>query len=387
MRFISKHIQTIIGLALGLNVAYILFAFVLANAGVLFYGSEFFKISSLDSLIHLKFRFDSGWYETIANNGHHKITPDLLAPIDNEHWRQSYYAFFPLYPLTVKGLQLLTGLSYGPAAYIFSYIISIVAFVVFYLFTKRFTASPGIALTSTMVLMLSPFTFFFSMALTEAYYLALLAGAFLGVYNKNLLLIALCSALLVLVRPNGIVTLLPLGLFYIERHVFEGAWRWPVQADFVKLLPGLVLLIMPLVFFAYCFYLKEMTGDFFAFSTAQKGWGKAYANPAKVLLKPRGWRWAIEAGISIGVFALSFFNRKKIPLSMHVLLWISIILPLWAGKTQSLPRYISVIFPIFIIAGMYLNNKPRLKMYTYAGLTVLHIVTFYFWLSSDYLAC
>ncbi|UPT66578.1 MAG: hypothetical protein M0D57_19345 [Sphingobacteriales bacterium JAD_PAG50586_3] len=72
---------------------------------------------------------------------------------------------------------------------------------------------------------------------------------------------------------------------------------------------------------------------------------------------------------------------------MHVLIWISILLPLWAGKTQSMPRYISVIFPIFIIAGMYFNSKPKFKTFAFAGLAVLHFVTFYFWLLSDYLAC
>lgn len=390
MQNARRNPWAIIGIAVSVKLLYLLYTFALANSGVTFTDSKEFTAGSInqhDSLTDIFFRYDAGWYEKIATEGHHKISPDSLAPTSPAHWFQSYYAFFPLYPATVKGVQLVTGLGYKPAAILFSFIISIVAFLVFYHFVKLFTQSEKTAFTATVVLILFPFNFFFSMALTEAYFLALLVGAFIGVHKKNIALMLICCGLMVLVRPNGIAMALPLGLYYIERHVFLGTWRWPKAADFTALLPGLALLIMPVVFFAYCFYLKEMTGDFFAFSTAQKGWGKAYANPVKVLLKPRGWRWAIESGYAIGVMALAFFNRKKIPVSMHVLIGLSLFLPLWAGKTISLPRYLSVVFPIFILVGIWLENRPRLKPYLYLTLAVVHLISFYFWLLPDMLAC
>ncbi|UPT66579.1 MAG: hypothetical protein M0D57_19350 [Sphingobacteriales bacterium JAD_PAG50586_3] len=309
----GRHILIIVSIAICLKLLYVLFAVVVSNTGTHFENDYLYKVDSLkfnSSLGNFSFRHDAGWYEKIARDGHHKITPDLLKP-DKTVWRQSYYAFFPLYPFTIAAIQNCFGLGFHTSAILLAFILSLAAFVVFYAFARAFTKSDTIALLATVVLMVSPFTFYYSMAMTEAYFLLLLTGSFIAVHKKNILFMLLLPGFLVLTRVNGIVMLLPLGLYYLEKHVFEGSWRLPVANDFKKLLPGFALLSMPVVFIGYCFYLKEMTGDFFAFSTAQAGWGKAYANPLMVLLKPEGWRWAIEAGITIGVLALSLFHRKK----------------------------------------------------------------------------
>jgi hypothetical protein len=383
----GKHILIILAVAIGLKLAYMLFAFFAANNGVVFDDNQPFKVESFNEKNDTKllfFRNDAGWYERVAINGHHKVTPDSLKP-DSKVWRQSYYAFFPLYPATTAVLQKVFNSNYKATATVEAFVFSLLAFVVFYTFAHLYTKSENTALACTLVLMLFPFGYYYSMALTEAYFFVLLVGSFIAVHRKNIVLMALLSGLLVLVRPNGIITALPLGLYYLELHVFKGKWRLPAMPDFKKLLPGFALLAMPIVFFTYCFYLKEMTGDFFAFSTAQAGWGKAFTNPLLVLFKLKDWRGIVETAFVFAAITIAVVGRKLIPLSMHVLIILSILLPLWAGTTISMPRYISVIFPLFIILGYYLaRSKYKPALYTLLG--IMHLVSFYFWLKPDILS-
>lgn len=384
----KRNIWLIVGLSLGIKLLYFLFAFTLANTGTTFESSYQYQIAHFNDsskVVNIFYRHDAGWYEYIAGMGHSKIKPEELVPT-KQVWRQSYYAFFPLYPATVKGLQLLMHCGYKNAGLLLGIIFSTASLLLFYYFTRLFTKSDTIALTSTIILCLFPFAFYISMGMTEGMFLTLLMATFIGVHNKNILLMAVCGALLVLVRPNGIVMALPLGLYFIEKHVFSGKWRWPKKADWTKLLPAFSLLSMPLIFLAYCFYLKEMTGDFFAFSTAQAGWGKYLANPFKVIFLQDGWRHWVEVGFVFFAILLGLIGLKRIPLSMHVLIALNLLLPIMAGTTTSMPRYISVIFPLFILMGIFLSKVPKVKPVAYGALLTLHLLSFYFWLLPDFLS-
>lgn len=384
-----RNILTIVGLAIGLKLMYVVFTVALANAGFEFQCYEDFTFSTFNDrgkFDDMYIRNDAGWYKQIATNGHHKILTRQLKPNKVDGWIQSYYAFFPLFPFSVVGLQMLTGLPYTYAAILLVTLFSIAGFCLLYYFIALFSNSTKVALTSVIILMLFPFTYYFSMPMTESLFLLLLTLCFIGVYHKNIALMAIAGALLVLVRPNGIIMSVPLGLFYLERHVFTNSWRLPQKSDWLNFLPGIALGTMPIAFFAYCFYLKEMTGDFFAFSTAQAGWGKAWTNPLIVLVKYTGWRYVVEVSFTLFAMVVAVLGRRIIPLSFQVLIWTSLLLPLWAGTTISMPRYISLIFPIFILMAYYVSNHIKKTALLYIGLTALHLFSFYFWLKPDNLS-
>ena len=383
------NIILIIGVAIGVKLLYILFAFILANNGVDFEYNSAYKINDTTktNYINIFFKNDAGWYENIATNGHKKIPASHLRPCPENSWQQSPYAFFPLYPATVNGLQQITGLKYKPAAFILALFFSLSLFCLFYYFIKLFSGSKNIALAATLTIMLFPFSFYFSMGMTESLFLLLLILTFIGVHKNNIWLMGISAFLLVLVRPNGIIMSVPLGLYFLEKNVFAGRWRWFVKSDIKKIIPAFALLSMPVSFFGYCLYLQYMTGDFFAFSTAQAGWGKEWTNPLKVMIGKgfRGddWRYNIEILFTLLAMGISIAGRKLIPFSFQVLIWLGLMLPLWAGTTISMPRYISLLFPIFIILGYYLVNKVHAKPIVYGLLTILQLISFYFWIISD----
>jgi len=74
------------------------------------------------------------------------------------------------------------------------------------------------------------------------------------------------------------------------------------------------------------------------------------------------------------IFAL--FAWRKLPLSFNILIWLAIILPLTAGSVISMPRYISTLFPLFIILAYHLY-KTKYKFLILGCLFCLQLYTYY----------
>jgi hypothetical protein len=62
---------------------------------------------------------DAWWYEKVVINGY-PATHDKseIGSCDGPEWKQSTWAFFPMYPLLNKGLMFLLPISYGDSAFI-----------------------------------------------------------------------------------------------------------------------------------------------------------------------------------------------------------------------------------------------------------------------------
>jgi hypothetical protein len=79
---------------------------------------------------------------------------------------------------------------------------------------------------------------------------------------------------------------------------------------------------------------------------------------------------------------ISIFAWKKFPLSMNVLIWISILLPLSSGTATSIPRYLSVVFPLTIYLVSFII-KIKWNYIILAGVLLLQLITFYPWIIWD----
>lgn len=372
-----RNIIYIIIIALGVKICYVLFAFAINER-----TQQKVDLTSINSILDVFKRHDAYWYEKITTYGHEKITPDQLGKCDGKVIEQSYYAFFPLYPATVGVTMRAFSLKFNGAAFILGIIYSCLAFIVFYIFAKLYTNDDQKAFYSTVILILFPFHYYFSMYYTESLYLLLLLGCFIAVHRKQIKLLAVLLGLLVLVRPNAFLMTFPLLIYFFEKHynlnikqVFQRNWR--------EYLPLLVFLTAVVVMLAYMVYLKHMTGDFLAFKRAQRGWCNYTTFPWEPLLRMKSWEEYFKFFYMALFGLISLIFIRKIPLSMQALIWINLLLPL-TSNLITLPRFISCIIVFPVIFGTIVTNykfpvKLALALLLFAG----QLITFSFWLTSS----
>jgi Gpi18-like mannosyltransferase len=332
--------------------------------------------------LHILKRHDSYWYEKIAVYGHSVVTPDQLGFCEEDRIEQSYYAFFPLYPAIVGVTMKLIGATFNTTAFLYSLVFSISMFLLFFRFIREWTQSPDLAYNSTIVLVLFPFHFYFSMYYTEALYLLLLIGAFYFILKERMVAFSVVASLMVLTRPNGLFMLLPLFLFFTERHP-EFNFPMILKLTAKRVLPLLYFLIPVLAFVGYCIYLKFMTGDFFAYKTAQAGWCRETVFPWEPILRSSNWMEYFHSSYLLLFVFFAVISVKRIPLSFSALIWISLILPLTANSITS-ARFISSIFVFsYLIASLLNNRSLKLKVIVFFSMFLAHLVSFLFWLEGS----
>jgi hypothetical protein len=334
-------------------------------------------------------RNDSGWFKIIAENGYPRITDKKDLGYSNKaEFRQSAWAFFPLYPLMNASLMTIPGFDFSLSGFILSILFSSLAFIGFYWFCENYLRDKKKAFFSTLVLMLFPFHYYFSMMYTEAVFLFLLVFAFLAILWGKYEYLPILIFPLALVRPNGIIAIIPLYFYFLEENGVVSKSHFSFKLLFSRkiILQSLLFLAGPLAFVLYGLYQEYMTGYFFAFSIAQAGWYREFMLPFLAFFRRGDFTTQFNSVYTILCIILAVFYWKKLPLSLNILVWVSLLLPLFSGSVTSMPRFISVIFPFtIIISGWIYNLKAK-----YAILVIffcLQLWVFYYWLVGNSFSC
>ena len=340
---------------------------------------------SVDGYKNLIKQNDSWWYEKITTDGYPIVTDKIeLGYHNGADYSQSSWAFFPAYPVMIKVMMKLFNTDFNSSAMILSLIFSFLSLLGFYYLIRIYIGDEKEAFFISLVFLLFPFHYYYSMMYTEAIFFTCLIFSFLAIhYQKKWALLFLLSGL-VLIRPNGIIMLIPIYLFYLEREKIIAGKRfdWKLLFSSKNIFQSLVFLIAPLVFIAYCFYQKQLTGYFFAFSLAQAGWGKEFMFPALAFFRSGDLQSQFNSIYVLIVMAYAVFICRKISLSWNVLIWLSLLFPLCSGSVISMHRYISVIFPLTFILGQQIYSI-KFKNIRYASLFVLlalQLFVFCFWI-------
>lgn len=368
-----KNIFKVLIASVLLKIAYLVFAyFVLGNSSI-------FSFQGYSSIIN---RNDTGWYGKIAENWYPEITDVRdLGYSYKEDFKQSEWAFFPLYPAINRALMNACSITFDESAFIWSVLLSSLVFIGFYIFCELYTKDPRKSLYYSIVFLLFPFNYYFSMMYTEAAFFVLLIFAFIAVHQRKNLYLPFLIIPLVLVRSAGIVALIPLYLNFLERNHILTNYRLDVKQFLGKRNIGQTMLFVtgPIAFLLYCLYQKQMTGQFFAFSIAQAGWYREFRFPLLSFFRSGDFTTQFNSVYTLIVMILSIFIWKKNPLSLNLLIWLSLLLPLCSGLVTSMPRFISVIFPLAMILGAWLYQFKYRNLFL--GLFFsLQIFVFYYWL-------
>lgn len=296
--------------------------------------------------------WDSGWYFEIAKNGY-RYNPD----------GQSTIAFFPLYPMAMRAVAFLFGGS-DRALWISGLLISWVAFIcaliVLHRFTTRLFGDREAGRRAVLYLAVFPFSFFFSRVYTESLFLLVSIVAVVSAYDGRWWRAGAFAALAALTRPNGVLVVIPLFCL-----IWQGrpAWRELIRR-------GAAVSLAAVGFAAYCAFTYSLAGNPLAWLDAQRYWHYSVGDaPWRQLLKLIGgvvkhgpYDFFFTSKLAPyqffhGAVALIFlgltpavFRHLGVPLGLYVL--VSLLVPLSGSDLQGLGRYASVLFPVFMVAGV-----------------------------------
>ena len=325
-------------------------------------------------LVNMWSRWDAGWYLSIARDGY-EFTPG----------KPSRTAFFPLYPMLVRGLHTVFGAKTHASILFAGILVSNLALVgalcYLYLLT-RMEFDEAVAARAVLYVLVFPMTLFFSAVYSESVFLAVAIASFYHARKEQWLRAGLFTALAALARSPGILLLVPLTLEYFMQRGFQ--WR-KLKLDILSL--GLA----PLALGGYALYLGQRFGNPRAIVDAQSAWG---GDPK--------WPWEMVAHFFRGPVTVHVPATQSIIDFSFVLIFLVLVamaavrlrlcygiyaiisylfVSIW-GSYASVPRYVMVIFPVFMFLAL-LGRNPSFHISYVAfgsGLAAFFMAAFSLWI-------
>lgn len=303
-------------------------------------------------------RWDAGWYHNITTQGYDRV----IVP-----GQQSNTAFFPLLPSLTKGLNLLIGQVAWSGLIVSQLACLIASFMLFRLVRDRF----GFAIAARTLLLLYcfPYSLYLSSFHTEPLFLCLAVCAFYFAERRYFLKSALFAAAASATRNVGVLLSIGLAISYLESIQFT-----PSRVD----ARALFLLLCPIGLFIHMIYLWQHCGTpwQFVLSQAAPGWaGGALLQPSdsvsllgvmgRLLGHPQLFLFVIPSVV------LLWWARSKLPLSY--LVWALVTLLISMSSPNSLGRFVTVLFPVFVAAALLPLSRRSFALCT-SVLTVLLVI-------------
>jgi hypothetical protein len=349
-------------------------------------------------------RWDASWYLVIAHYGYR---PDLGS------FTASRDAFFPLYPLGLRGLGSLGVPLVLAGALISMLSLAFALYGIHRLTTLECTriGRPGgdVARLAVLVTAFAPMAFFLSAVYSEALYLALSVGLFYAARQGRWALAGILAALAGATRSAGIVLLLPALLLYAYGPREDRRPDFPLARGLhLRYKPRkdlLWLALAPAGLALYMLYLGVAGGDPLAPFHAQDVWGRHFAGPylgvwdglqaafesARQLLSfqqahayfATGGESAFvaaEHNLLLVAFLLAAIVAivgvaRTLPLAYGAYVIAALALPLsypvTAQPLMSLPRFLVVLFPLSMWFAAWLAAHPRARRPALGGSALL----------------
>lgn len=286
--------------------------------------------------------WDAWWYISIATGGYQ---PSLT--------QQSNVAFFPLYPLLIRALRPVLPNPFL-AGLLVSYLSLAVALVILYDLIAR-QVDQDVARRSLLLLVAFPYALFYSAIYTEALFLALAALTFWLAERERWWLAGLAGALCAATRLIGVVLAPSLGLLYLQRRGYR-----PRALRREALACGLV----PLGLLAFCLYLWLAYGDpllairsaasWGVISPWQEGFGRL--DPTRYLPGDDNLVLLLNFVVGLAWLILALPVARHLGPGYGLFVLLGALIPL-VDKVDSLGRYVSVLFPAFVVLAQSL--RPR----------------------------
>lgn len=315
--------------------------------------------------------YDGQRYTSIAQNGYG--TGELV--------------YFPIYPFLIKFLSQIFGNSLfnlNLIGQIMSNSTFVIALIGFYKLL-RIDFSEKITKIAVISLLVFPTSFYFASVYTESIFFALLVWIFYFARTKKWFLASIFGILISATRVTGVFVFLSV---VIEWFIQNKKWRQNLN-NF-----PIISLTIPSGLIGYMYYIYKKTGDFLAFYSQQAHVGQHRSSHIITLPQvyyryifeifpnlnlnyfPIAFTTILEFLLSTIFFFISLVLFFKSRLSYAVYAFIGVLLPTFLGSFSSMPRYVLVIFPVFILLAQYLSKSKSLRFAFYSLSLILLIISF-----------
>lgn len=309
-----------------------------------------------------------------------------LGIAENGYFAEFTQAFFPLYPMLMKIFNFSIG-NFLVSGLLISHVSLCIA-LWFLLKLIKLDFSDHVAVQTLIFLLLFPTSFYFGAVYNESLFLMVTVLSFYCMRTKRQNWAIVFGALASATRIIGIF-LLPALLYekYQQLHA-----KSPKQAtNIVEYLP---LLGVALGLLSYMLFLQLQYGDALYFVHAQPAFGAQRSADKLILLYQVIYRYlkmivtvdwssvlfytVLQEFISSMVFlGLTIFSFIKVRRSYAIFALLSFILPTLTGTFSSMPRYVLLLFPAFIVLGQIKNKRIVYGLYAISAiLLALNVLLF-----------
>ena len=302
--------------------------------------------------------WDSSRYLFLAEQGY--------APDQSSNW------FAPLFPLSIRGVNLITGDSIVSGLLI-SNVASTLGLYLFYVFARERLGESS-AFRALLLLVAFPTAFFLNLIYTEGLFLLFTMLFLYFLYQRRFGFAALAAFPLPMIRLVGVAIALPFAVFLVVDSLAAArrdavrvnlAWLRHASRRFVYILGPLLGLV---AYYAYMFW---TTGDALAAQHAQgafiSGWDLKYAlQPWVAVDRFFGPHTAIHGDTNSGLDRMLFvgflastplvYRRLDKPLfALYLVMGLQPLL----GSYMSYMRYIMLALPLYLAYGSWLGTRKR----------------------------
>lgn len=325
------------------------------------------RYSIPQELRQLATRSDGGWYIQLAKSGYEK------KPFDLE--REHNWAFFPLYPLTVRAVAGLTG-NYRLVGIVLSNLFFFAALLLLHKTVIAFGYDKALANRTIFYIAAFPTSYFFSLPWTTSLFLLLVVSSFLAAKRRVWWLAGVCAGLASATRYEGAFLFPALLIFY-----------WQSNRPLKPRADALGLLFAPLGLLAFMGYLYAITGNALAFVDAQAAWrvrwGFFLQPLAGFMISPfelsAGWNFrALNFAAAMLALVCGFVWLKRGEWVWAFYIIISVITPLSTVTLEGHARYVVVLFPVFLLLAVWGRSPVVDQTIRTVFLTLLTLMTAFF---------
>jgi len=207
-----------------------------------------------------------------------------------------------------------------------------------------------------------------------------------SLYRRNFLFDDCCN--LYLLEEKKILLASIIGTFASATRLV-GVFLAPAlikKMNFKSLIP---LLVVPIGLVIYMIYLKIEFNNPLYFLTAQSVWGQERSTTGIVLLPQVFWRYfkilmttsglplfnaALELAATIFALIILTIATKRVKREWLIFSWLAVLTPTLTGTLTSVPRYILIAFPIYIVLAQIKNTNLKILILA-MSLIILFIAT------------
>ncbi|TMM33183.1 MAG: hypothetical protein E6F99_25000 [Actinobacteria bacterium] len=279
--------------------------------------------------------WDGDWFMRVATQGYpHTYSYDASGQMVGNG-----LAFFPAYPLLIRGLWKL-GVPADIAALSISWLAGAVAAVLLYLLgTELVDRRVGLVLTA--LFLAQPMSVVFSMGYSEALFSALVIGMFYAAYRRAFLVAGVLGLGAALTRPTGLAAAVGLAVAAVLAMRAGTVPGWRAATGALVALAGVP---------AYLLWVAARVGDLNAWFTIQTA----------------GWGTTFDWGRSTWNFLVTAIHQGNgwVQVSVALILLAAVVATLFAVRRAWPPIVVYGLLALVLVVGQagYYHSKPRLLL-------------------------